>query len=104
VRPEGEASHGDADDDSRAFVDRAVFSGNGGSTLPPLTIPPNGVIVHWTAQLDQFGEKSFVVSSSNDANSVEFDNGSGATSGSSFIPAKTYTFEVTASAAWTVSF
>ena len=81
------------------------FSGNGGSTLPPMTIPPNGVIVHWTAQPDQFGDNSFVVSSSpNDANSVEFDNGSGATSGSSFIPAGTYTFEVLASATWTLSF
>ena len=59
----------------------------------------------WTAQPDQFGDNSFLVSSStNDANFVEFDNGSGATSGSSFIPAGTYTFEVTASAAWTLSF
>ena len=43
-------------------------------------------------------------SATDDANFVEFDNGSGATSGSSFIPAGTYTFEVTASAAWTLSF
>ena len=82
-----------------------AFSGNGGSTLAPMTIPPDGVVVHWTAQPDQFGDDSFVVSSSpDDVNSVEFDNGSGATSGSSFIPAGTYTFEVTASAAWTLSF
>jgi len=82
-----------------------AFSGNGGSTLAPMTIPPNGVVVHWTAQPDQFGDNSFVVSSSpDDAVSVEFDNGSGATSGSSFVPAGTYTFEVTASAAWTLSF
>lgn len=82
-----------------------TFSGNGGSTLAPLTIPADGVVVHWTAQPDQFGDNSFLVSSStNDANFVEFDNGSGATSGSSFIPAGTYTFEVTASAAWTLSF
>jgi hypothetical protein len=70
-----------------------------------MTIPPDGVIVHWTAQPDQFGDNSFVVSSSpDDASSVEFDNGSGATSGSSFISPGTYTFEVTASAAWTLSF
>ena len=82
-----------------------AFSGNGGSTLAPMTIPPNGVVVHWTAQPDQFGDNSFVVSSSpDDAVSVEFDNGSGATSGSSFVPAGTYTFEVTASATWTLSF
>jgi hypothetical protein len=82
-----------------------TFSGNGDSTLPPLTIPANGVVVHWTAQPDQFGDNSFLVSSSTgDANFVEFDNGDGATSGSSFIPAGTYTFEVTASAAWTLSF
>jgi len=82
-----------------------AFSGNGGSTLAPMTIPPNGVVVHWTAQPDQFGDNSFVVSSSpDDAISVEFDNGSGATSGSSFVPAGTYTFEVTASATWTLSF
>ena len=42
-------------------------------------------------------------SSIGQAKFVEFDNGSGATSGSSFIPAGTYTFE-TASAAWTLSF
>jgi len=82
-----------------------AFSGNGGSTLAPMTIPPDGVVVHWTAQPDQFGDNSFVVSSSpDDAISVEFDNGSGATSGSSFVPAGTYTFEVTASATWTLSF
>src|SRR5690348_8264753 len=77
------------------------FSGNGDSTLAPLTVPANGVVVHWTAQPDQFGDNSFLVSSSpNDELFVEFDNGDGATSGSSFIPAGTYTFEVTASAAW----
>jgi hypothetical protein len=81
------------------------FSGNGDSTLAPMTIPANGVVVHWTAQPDQLGDNSFfVTSSSNDANFVEFDNGSGATSGSSFIPAGTYTFEVNASATWTLSF
>ena len=82
-----------------------TFSGNGDSTLAPLTIPANGVVVHWTAQPDQLGDNSFVVSSSpNDANFVAFDNGSGATSGTSFVPAGTYTFEVNASAAWTLSF
>jgi hypothetical protein len=81
------------------------FSGNGGSTLAPMTIPKNGVVVHWTAQPDQVGDNSFFVSSSpDDVNFVEFDNGSGATSGTSFVPAGTYTFEVTASAAWTLSF
>jgi hypothetical protein len=81
------------------------FSGNGDSTLAPMTIPPHGVVVHWNAQPDQFGDNSFLVSSATgDANFVEFDNGDGATSGSSFIPEGTYTFEVTASAAWTLSF
>ena len=70
-----------------------------------MTIPADGVVVHWTAQPDQLGDNSFLVSSSpDDANFVEFDNGSGATSGSSFIPAGTYTLEVTASAGWTLSF
>jgi hypothetical protein len=82
-----------------------ALSGNGDSTLAPMTIPANGVVVQWTAQPDQFGDNSFLVSSSpDDERFVEFDNGSGATSGSSFIPAGTYTFEVTASAAWTLSF
>lgn len=81
------------------------FSGNGDSTLAPLTIPANGVVVHWTAQPDQLGDNSFLVSSSpSDADFIEFDNGSGATSGTSFIPAGTYTFEVNASATWTLSF
>jgi hypothetical protein len=81
------------------------LSGNGDSTLAPMTIPANGVVVHWTAQPDQYGYNVFSVSSSpDDANFIEFDNGSGATSGTSFIPAGTYTFEVSASAAWTLSF
>jgi len=81
------------------------FSGNGDTTLAPMTIPANGVVVHWTAQPDQFNNNFFSVSSSpSDANFIEFDNGSGATSGSSFIPAGTYTFEVTASSTWTLSF
>lgn len=81
------------------------FSGNGSATLAPMTIPANGVVVHWTAQPDSLGDNFFSVSSSpNDANFVEFDNGSGATSGSSFVPAGTYTFEVSASSTWTLSF
>jgi hypothetical protein len=67
--------------------------------------PPKGVTVHWTAQPDQFGDNSFDVSSSpDDANFIDFDNGSGATSGSSFIPAGTYTLQVSASATWTLGF
>lgn len=81
------------------------FSGNGQETLPPMTIPADGVVVQWTSQPDQFGNNFFDVSSSpSDANFVEFDNGSGATSGSSFVPAGTYTFEVTATGPWTLSF
>ena len=81
------------------------FSGNGSTTLAPMTIPANGVVVHWTAQPDSLGDNLFSVSSSpDDANFVEFDNGSGATSGSSFVPAGTYTFEVSASSTWTLSF
>lgn len=81
------------------------FSGNGDTTLPPLTIPANGVVVHWTAQPDDLGDNFFSVSSSpDDENFIEFDNGSGATSGSSFVPAGTYTFEVSADSTWTLSF
>jgi hypothetical protein len=80
------------------------FSGNGDSTLAPLTLT-KGDEIHWTAQPDSDGDNSFVVSSaSDDANFVEFDNGDGATSGSTFIPAGTYTFEVDASATWSLSF
>lgn len=81
------------------------FSGNGDTTLAPMTIPASGVTVHWTAQPDQFGDNFFSVSSSpSDTNFINFDNGSGATSGSSFIPAGTYTFQVSASSTWTLSF
>jgi len=81
-----------------------TFSGNGDSTLAPLTLA-TGDEVHWTAQPDSGGDNSFVVSSDpNDARFVEFDNGTGATSGSTFIPAGTYTFEVDASATWSLSF
>lgn len=81
-----------------------TFSGNGDKTLAPLTLP-HGVTVTWTSQPDSDGLNQLAVSSSpNDANFVEFDNGSGASSGSSYIPPGTYTFDVTAGAAWTLSF
>jgi hypothetical protein len=81
-----------------------TFSGNGDSTLAPLTLT-TGDEVHWTAQPDSDGNNFFDVSSSpDDVNFVEFDNGDGATSGSSFIPAGTYTFSVGASATWSISF
>ena len=81
-----------------------TFSGNGDTTLAPLTLP-HGVTVTWTSQADGQGLNQFAVSSSpDDARFVEFDNGSGASSGSSYIPAGTYTFEIAAGAAWTLSF
>ena len=81
-----------------------TFSGNGDSTLAPMTLS-KGDEIHWTAQPDPQRDNSFVVSSaSDDANFVEFDNGDGGTSGSTFIPAGTYTFEVDANATWTLSF
>ncbi len=45
-----------------------------------------------------------MTSASDDANFVQFDNGDGATSGSTFIPAGTYMFTVDASATWSLSF
>jgi plastocyanin len=81
-----------------------TFTGNGDSTLAPLTLT-TGDEVHWTAQPDSAGDNSFVVSSDpDDVRFIEFDNGSGATSGSTFIPAGTYTFEVDANATWSLSF
>jgi hypothetical protein len=81
-----------------------TFSGNGDKTLPPLTLS-HGVTVNWTSQPDSDGFNQFSVSSSpDDANFVEFDNGNGSSSGSSYVAAGTYTFEVTAGAAWTLSF
>jgi hypothetical protein len=81
-----------------------TFSGNGDETLAPLTLS-HGVEVSWTAQPDSDGFNTFAVSSNpNDANFVEFDNGDGATSGTSYIPPGTYTFDVSASATWTLSF
>jgi hypothetical protein len=81
-----------------------TFSGNGDQTLAPLTLS-HGVEVSWTAQPDSNGFNEFeVTSGANDTNFVEFDNGDGTTSGSSYVPAGTYTFDVSASAAWTLSF
>jgi hypothetical protein len=81
-----------------------TFSGNGDKTLPPLTLS-HGVTVNWTSKPDSDGFNQFSVSSSpDDANFVEFDNGNGSASGSSYIPAGTYTFDITAGAAWTLSF
>ena len=80
------------------------FTGNGDKTLAPLTIS-HGVTVTWTSQPDSEGFKQFAVSSSpDDARFVEFDNGDSSSSGSSYIPPGTYTFEITAGAAWTLSF
>jgi len=81
-----------------------VFSGNGDKTLAPMTLAL-GVTVHWTSQPNVDGIDDFMVSSSpTDTNFVEFDNGDSSTSGTSYIPAGTYTFDVSASAAWTLSF
>lgn len=81
-----------------------TFSGNGDKTLAPMTLP-HGVTVRWTSQPDSFGYNLFSVSSSpSDTTYVSFDNGNSTTSGTSYIPAGTYTFDVTASAAWTLSF
>ena len=81
-----------------------TFTGNGDSTLAPLTLEA-GDEVHWTAQPDSDGNNFFAVSSDpNEARFVEFDNGDGATSGSTFVPAGTYTFEVDADATWSLSF
>lgn len=82
-----------------------TFSGNGSETLAPMTVPADGVEVHWTAQPNSYGFNDFMVTSQpSDSHYVEFDNGNSATSGESYIPAGTYTFDVSASAAWTLSF
>jgi hypothetical protein len=81
-----------------------TFSGNGDKTLPPVTLA-HGVTVHWTAQPDSDGFNEFDVSSSaGDTTFVQFDNGNSTTSGTSFIPPGSYTLDVSASAAWTISF
>jgi hypothetical protein len=81
-----------------------TFSGNGTKTLEPITLT-HGVTAHWTAKPDAYGYNLFSVSSSpSDKTYVSFDNGSNSTSGSSYIPPGTYTLEVIASGAWTLSF
>jgi hypothetical protein len=81
-----------------------TFSGNGDKTLAPMTLS-HGVTAHWTSQPDSTGFNLFSVSSSpSDSTYISFDNGDSTTSGSTYIPPGTYTFDVTASAAWTLSF
>ena len=81
-----------------------TFSGNGDRTLAPVTLA-HGVTVHWTSQPDSDGFNEFDVSSSaGDTTFVEFDNGNGTTSGTSYIPPGTYTLDISASGAWTISF
>jgi hypothetical protein len=81
-----------------------TFSGNGDETLAPITLP-HGVTAHWTSAADSYGDNIFSVSSSpNDTNIVDFGNGNSSTSGTSYIPAGTYTLQVIASGAWTLSF
>lgn len=82
-----------------------TFTGNGDKTLAPLTLD-HGVTVSWTAQPDSDGNNQFSVTSSpEDERFIEFDNGDdGATSGTSYVPPGTYTFDITANAAWTLSF
>jgi hypothetical protein len=54
---------------------------------------------------DAYGNNLFSVSSSaSDTHFVSFDNGNSSTSGSSYIPAGTYTFTVSATGAWRLSF
>jgi hypothetical protein len=81
-----------------------TFSGNGDKTLAPVTLA-HGVTVRWTSQPDSDGFNEFDVSSSaGDTTFVEFDNGSSTTSGTSYIPPGTYALDISASAAWTISF
>jgi hypothetical protein len=80
------------------------FTGNGDKTLAPLTLP-HGVTVSWTSQPDSDGFNLLSVSSQpDDTHYVSFDNGDGTSSGTSYIPPGTYTFDITAGAAWTLSF
>jgi hypothetical protein len=81
-----------------------TFSGDGDETLAPMTLSA-GDEIHWTASPDADDFNIFDVSSSpSDPNYVQFDNGDSSTSGSTYIPAGSYTFQVTASGAWTISF
>jgi hypothetical protein len=89
-------------------------SGSGNETLAPFTIPANGDTVHWTSQPynDGVGDIYNVFSAScstpGDTGDQSFDNGGstdGATSGSSFLPAGTYTCAVLADdGGWTITF
>jgi hypothetical protein len=83
-----------------------AFSGAGDETLAPLTIPKNGDIVHWTSQPYNDGVGDISNQFSVFCGAQDFDNGSdGATSGSSFVPAGTYTCQIIANdGGWTVSF
>jgi hypothetical protein len=81
-----------------------TFSGNGDATLAPMTLT-GGDEITWTAQPDSLDDDFFsVISSSGDSSVVEFDNGDSTTSGSTYIPAGSYTFQVSADGAWTISF
>lgn len=80
-----------------------TFSGNGSKTLNPMTLS-HGVTVHWTSQPDAFNNNYFSVSGSSGTTFVSFDNGNSSTSGASYIPPGTYTFDVSATGAWTLSF
>jgi hypothetical protein len=81
-----------------------TFSGNGNKTLAPVTLP-QGENVQWTAQAGGSGIIFFSVHSQpSDTNYVTFDNGNGSTSGTSYVPAGTYTFSITSFGPWTLSF
>jgi hypothetical protein len=80
-----------------------TFSGNGSKTLAPLTLS-RGVTASWTSKPDSSGYNYFSVSGSSADNWVSFDNGNSSTSGTSYIPPGTYTFDVSADGAWTLSF
>lgn len=76
-----------------------TISGNGSQTLDPMTLA-HGVEVHWTSSADSYGDNSLSVY----CGINHFDNGNGATSGQSYLPAGTYTCNLIASAAWSLSF
>jgi hypothetical protein len=80
-----------------------TFSGNGDSTLAPLTLS-QGDEVNWTSQGDAYGNTFLVSSSPSDSNYVQFDNGNSSTSGSTYIPPGSYTLSVIATGAWTIAF
>jgi hypothetical protein len=85
-----------------------TFSGSGSETLAPVTIPGKGDMVHWTSQPlnDGIGDIYNVFSVA--CGEHDFDNGGsldGSTSGSSFLPAGTYTCQVTADdGGWSIAF